>query len=254
MIKKINLILILLFSLLLFHSCSKENPVGYGINQIWGTTEYMPYDWYFNWQYQVDIPADSSQFELWYYVFGKEYIKPYSGWEVAIIYDGVPSGYYYLDANPGNGIYRFNPDVGEWVLIYELPIIDGNGWHSETFYLDAQEREWREKLDAIVRCKEEVEVIAGSYENCLKIYLRVIDFLVDTTGNDSSYYYEMHEWYAPNVGLIKWEVTNSDISEFVGQRGLLKRKFTEPFAGSYHSYQLKKMKSVSQGGMRHIGH
>jgi hypothetical protein len=253
MIKKINILFILLslFVATLFYSCSKENPVGYGINQIWGTTDYIPYDWYFNWQYQVDIPADSSQYELWYYVFGKEYIEPYSGWQIAIIYDGVPSGYYYLNANPGDGIYNSNPYGRVWWLTYEFPFIVGNRWHSETIVLDTKEREWRREIDVKILNKEDMDVIAGNYENCIKLYIKVTNSLVDITANDSSYYYEMHEWYAPNVGLVKEEIFDSDIEEWIGIRYLLKRKFTEPFTGGSGSLQSESIKRVSQRSMGH---
>jgi hypothetical protein len=236
-IKKMVLFVLLpLLISIMFFSCS-ENPVGPVIRHIWGTSDYFPYEIYMNWKYEVEDPGYNLDYELWHYVDEKVYIQPDSGWAVVAIIDDIPL-YYFLIAERLDGIYRHTSESG-WLLEYELPFVIGSKWNLESSFTDSLLGEVTEKIDVEVLDREKVSVIAGTYEDCVKLKMDVSVSIVDTAGNDSSYYYKQYEWYAPNVGLVKWVIYDSDIPEMVGGNGMLKKKFKEYYFSGSGGFQSK---------------
>lgn len=235
------LILIIALSII---SCSK-NPIGPAIKQTWGTYDYFSYGLYENWEYIEIYPNVPDTINFWLYCFGQEYIKPYKGWQIGIIINGVPTGYYYLDALTSEAMYNSNPYGRVWWLMYELPFIVGNEWHTETIYLDFNDVEWKRTFDAKVIGRGDVSVIAGDYKGCVKILENVKDCLVDTTNGDSSYYWTMEEWFAPNVGLIKWVITSTDVEELENAYGILTKRYHSIYNPSSYRFQFRNAKKIN---------
>lgn len=234
--KKSLFILLPFLTSIIFFSCS-ENPVGPVINHIWGTSDYFPYEIYMNWKYEVENPALDLQYELWRYVDVKVYKQPDSAWVIVDIINDIPLYYFYV-AERVDGIYRSSEESGWW-LEYELPFILGSKWESESSLTDSLLGEVTQKIDIEVLCRENVNTMAGNFEECVKLRVDVSVSIVDTSGADSSYSFKQYEWFAPNVGLVKWVIYQSDIPEMVGENGLLKRKFKEYYFSDFGDFRSK---------------
>lgn len=222
-----------------FTSCSSENPIGPAIRQTWGTYDYFSYGIYENWKYQETYPYMDFTYELWFYIFGQEYREPYDGWQIAIFNDGEYTGYYNLNALASQAMYRYNFDINEWVLWYEIPFVIGNKWHSETSFKNLDDREWKEILDVEVVARTDISIGAGDYEDCVKLLMTVKNSLVDTTSGNSSYYYVKEEWYAPNVGLVKWVIIETDVEAWRDASRILKKRYHRVYTGSSSAFQYR---------------
>jgi hypothetical protein len=229
---KAIIVLLLIPIVIVLVSCSSENPIGPVINQTWGTLNYFSYEVHDNWKYRVIYPNLGDTLELWYYIFGTEYIAPYEGYQRAILVNEIPTGYYYLDALQRNALYNFNPDISKWVLFYKLPFINDNSWESETNYRDFQNDEWKITLEVDVLQRESVSVIAGDFEDCVKIFRRETHIPIDTTAGDSTLYYEEERWFAPDVGLIKWRMIDTNDEDLRNAVVELKRAYHERYTGT----------------------
>lgn len=239
--KKNRIFLIFLFivTTILLTSCSSENPIGPAIRQTWGTYDYLSYGMWENWKYIERYPFENDSFEVWYYIFGREFRKPYKGWQIAIFIDGEFTGYYYLNITTSEAMYNFNPGISDWWLIYEFPFIIGNKWHSETIVKDSNDDEWKRTIDAEILAREDISVVAGDYEDCVKLLVRIENSLIDTTGGDSSYYYVREEWCAPNVGLVKWVITETDVEAWRNASRILKKRYHRVYTGSSGALQYR---------------
>jgi len=237
--------LIVLFASFSIISCSKENPVGVLIRQTWGNYDYFTYKLHATWEYQANYPADNSYVNITHYIFGQEYIAPYTGWQVVVSYFGVPQ-YYYLDAKTEDAIYGYIPSIEEWSLRYSVPLIIGNKWHVEMktidFYTDI---EYKVTIIREIIGRESVSIMAGTFENCFKLIMHEEWEAVDTTFADSNYYYDAECWYAPYVGLIEMIVINTDKQYLEGYSKILKQ-FKQGSESSAYPYEDKCLKELDR--------
>lgn len=244
MIRKICFLYPLIIALSIV-SCSRRNPIGPVIKQTWGTYDYFSYGLYENWEYIEVYPNVPDTVNYWLYCFGQEYIKPYNGWQIGIIINGVPTHYYYLDASTSEAVYNSNPYGRVWWLMYELPFVKGNEWHSETIYLDFDGVEWKREFNAKVVGRGDMSVIAGDYKDCVEILVSIKDSIVDTANGDSSYSRVIEEWFAPNVGEIKWVVTKTDVEDWKGAYGVLTKRYHRIYNPSSYGFQFWKAKKIN---------
>jgi len=240
--KRVFLVLLLIVTAILLFSCSGKNPIGPTIRQTWGTYDYFGYGKYQNWKYIERYPHEKDSFEVWYYIFGTEYIKPYEGWQIWLLIDGVNTWLYHLDAKTDNAVYNYNPYTSDWVLFYEIPFVIGNRWYSSTTFEDELFVQWKEERRVEVVGRENVSVIAGDYEDCYKILNKKNYSMF---GGDSTYYYNMEMWYAPHIGLVKWIITETDIIEWKDASRVLKKKYYERFSGSANGFQEQQSENSS---------
>ena len=244
---RIIIALIFIITIIVFISCTTENPIGPAIKQTWGTYDYFSYGLHENWEYIERYPYENDSSDYWLYIFGQEYIKPYTGWQVGILIDGIPTGYYYVNAETSEGVYNCNPYGRVWWLMYKIPFIVGDKWHSETIYMDFYDEEWQRTFDVEVIGREDVSVIADDYEDCVKLKVRLKDSLVDTTSGDSSYYYVREAWYAPNIGLIKWVIIETDVEVWTDASCILKKRYHKRYEGSSSSFLFQDLKRIDHG-------
>jgi len=222
---------------IVFTSCTGKNPLEPAIKQAWGGYDYSPYRQNMAWAYSVKYPSENLSVNLMYLVSGREYFEPYNGWQVSVFIDGQ-AAYYTVYAKTDEAIYNYNPDPEEWTLEYEIPFVIGNKWGYETLVEDPiTEVEWNIKVNKEVMLKEDVSVTAGNFEDCAKVKEIIKWSSADSIYQDSSYYYILVCWYAPNIGLIKRLVIETD-KDYLTNYSMILNKFYKDFYSASSSFQL----------------
>jgi hypothetical protein len=97
-----------------------------------------------------------------------------------------------------------------WLLQYRLPFILGNYWtetFTDTVTVLGDTYRIQQTISRWVTEISDVNVLAGTFIQVYKI-----EYQEKFTLNDSTYYYQGYEWFAPGVGLIKKNIDNIETS------------------------------------------
>jgi hypothetical protein len=219
-----------------FISCTSENPLEPTIRGIWGDYDYLPYEIGYTWTYNVNVPRDTVSYNMSYSVASREYQEPYNAWKVNVLFEWIIIGYQYI-AKENNAIYYFCFYTEEWAMFRRFPFVIGNTWNDMATVTNPDSVVYyRFEISGEVIGREHVSVKAGNYENCVVIKERQNYTALDPLYEDSSYYYDQKLWFAPNVGRVKLEVTESNLDYMVG--------YTESLR------EFKKSGSSAMGGER----
>ena len=234
--KRLALIVLLISTSLCLISCFEKNPIGPVIRQTWGDYDYFGYCIYTNWEYQENHPHSNTLYEIRYNIFGQEFRNPRTGWQRLLVIDDELIGYYLISIDR-NGLYYYNFSRNIWHLHYELPLIIGNKWSLNYTYDEDLETMVRVNINREVLERKDQTVMGVEYEDCMRIKkaVHVQYFKSDTL--DSSYYYVLEEWLAPNTGMVKWIITSTDVDEWVQASCYLERKYGEKYIWPYGQVQ-----------------
>jgi hypothetical protein len=222
--------LIAILAMCLLISCTSENPLTPVIKDAWGDYDYFPFAVGTAWLYDAHYPQDSLTIEWLEHVDLMGHLDPYTAYRMRIVVDGVFLGYV-IWAEPDEEVLSYDPYEDEWLLEYVVPFVLGNKWEEHTLvstdpvtYLVHTERK--------VTGREHITVPAGTFVDCIKLREKITWTATDLQYADSSFYYVKDCWCAPNIGILKWVVRESDIPAMVGNSLVLK-EFFRSYQGSH---------------------
>jgi len=131
--------------------------------------------------------TEQTEVRMTAYVHGEKEVPELGKvWVVESPRDSGPPTYSYFRREP-EAVIQVVPIAGREPLevrYLSLPLSKGRNW-----YDTEEQREWFE-----VVTRETVKVEAGTFPDCYKV-------AIVSTGVD----WAMHQWYAPDVGQVKWE-------------------------------------------------
>ena len=226
-----------------FISCTKDNPLESVIREIWGDYDYLPYAIGYTWTYNVNVPQDTVSYNMTYNVAAREYQEPYNAWKINVLYEWIIIGYQYV-AETDNAIYYFYFYNEQWAMFSRFPFVIGNSWSDAATVTDRDSIVYyRFEIHGEVTGREEVSVRAGTYENCAVVREQHRYIALDPMYEDSSYYFYQNVWFAPNVGMVKLEVTESDLDYMVGYTESL-REFKKSGSTAMGARDIEKRNSI----------
>jgi len=219
-----------------FTSCTSENPLEPAIRQAWGSYDYFPYKVNMAWVYSVKYPSENLSLSVMYIVSGREYFAPYNGWQISVLIGGVPT-YYTVYAETDEAIYNYNPEPEEWLLEYKIPFVIGNKWDYKTVLTNPVNGiEFNVNVHKEVISREVISVTAGDFKNCVKVYEHINFSSTDPIYHDSSYYYIQECWYAPDIGLIK-EIIIETNKDYLTDYSCILNQFYENYYQTTSNFQ-----------------
>ncbi len=203
---------ILLFLVLLLQFCSYENPFTARTK-----ADYIPIMEAGNyWLYKSNMAA-----EKYVEVIDNTSNLTLDGKEVLIIAENYAEYYWYkgegflsryreIEVNFGGELHLVE---SRWQAYVEIPLVLGNEWQDvweDTVTVFNQPLHRVDNLHAKVLAIEDVSTEAGDFSNCYKIRFELREEIHSSIIGDSVMEKTIFEWYAPNIGLVKWIIGNQN--------------------------------------------
>ncbi len=209
---------------LLLHSCTSDNPLTPAIRDAWGEYNYFPYVLNVAWFYEMSYPPDTTTYEVRYHIDQTGYLEPYLGYRMVIaIEDIIITSQAW--AITEEKVFQNNWDANGWFLQYVTPFVLENRW-SEHIVYTIPPVTYNVNIEKEVVERKTLTVPAGTYEDCVKFREHFQYTAADLQYADSSYYYTLERWYAPNIGLIREDIVASDRPGLAGGRMVMKQFIT----------------------------
>lgn len=223
---------LLMLGAFLVSSCTSNNPLAPAIKDAWGDYDYFPFGLNVAWLYDLTYPSDTVTYEFLYHIDQVGYLDPYLGYRMVISVEGI------VIASPAwavteEEVFQNNWDENGWFLQYVTPFVLGNRW-DEHVVSSIPPVTYNVDIEKEVKARKTGTVPAGTYEDCIKFREEFRHTAADLQYADSSYYYVLERLYAPNIGLIREEIVESDVPGLAGAV-MAMRQFYIDYQGSFGS-------------------